>query len=699
MTARTGGDLRCTVAAGVSGGLAGGPGPQEDRPVSPAENLGTPGHELEQLRHFEGLLSDLCCPATPDPEAAEGEIAGLLQRICVFFEADHCGLFESFPGAPEIQAVTLHHGRGLKRQPLEVLATRHPWAYRLLVEQGDPVAFPRLDALPPEAAVDRASWEQRGVRAALILPLAVGGRATHAIGLWCTRGEREWPSDCVRRFRVLGEILGTRLLHRHQHGALLRSRHELTEAQRLAHLGSWEWDLVGGRLRGSEEFWRIFGIPPQDSGAFREDLLDRVHPDDRQAVERATNESMSRPGLPYSLEHRISRPDGTERVVDARGMVTFDENQRAVRMIGTIQDVTERKRAEEQREEALDELRRLKERLEAENVYLRQEVASASGFSGIVGRSDAIRYVMYRIRQVAGTEATVLLTGETGTGKGIFARALHQASGRRDKPFINVNCAGLPSNLIESELFGREKGAFTGASARQIGRFELADGGTIFLDEIGELPLELQAKLLKAIEDGEFERLGSPHPVRVDVRVIASSNRDLEEETRKGRFRKDLFYRLKVFPITIPPLRQRREDIPLLVAFYVDKFCKKHGKRIDRISADTMEDLQGYAWPGNVRELVNMVERAVIVADAPVLRFPERLDAVASDEGGGPGGLEERQELRDLSRMNREHILKALADTGWRVEGRHGAARLLGVHPSTLRARMRRLAIRRPQIA
>jgi formate hydrogenlyase transcriptional activator len=304
---------------------------------------------------------------------------------------------------------------------------------------------------------------------------------------------------------------------------------------------------------------------------------------------------------------------------------------------------------------------------------------------------------MYRIHKVAPTGTTVLLTGETGTGKGIFARLIHRLSDRRDKPFVNVNCAGLPTNLIESELFGREKGAFTGSTARQIGRFELANGGTIFLDEIGELHLELQAKLLKVIEDREFERLGSPHPVKVDVRVIASTNRNLEEEIKRGKFRQDLYYRLSVFPVTIPPLRHRKEDIQLLVRAYVKRFRKAYQKDIKSISKKTMEFLENYAWPGNVRELINVIERAVIVSDGPELRLAEKTDAVPVESV-----REERptlaalRETKSLAEAEREHILRTLQETGWRIEGQRGAAQLLHIHPNTLRARMKKLGVKRP---
>ena len=338
---------------------------------------------------------------------------------------------------------------------------------------------------------------------------------------------------------------------------------------------------------------------------------------------------------------------------------------------------------------ALRENEKLKEQWEPKEKPLREEVKSPNQFRKIIGVSDLLKYVLFMVRQVADAKTTVLLMGETGTGKGLLAHALHEMSGRRNKPLVKVNCAGLPPNLIESELFGREKGAFTGSTARQIGRFELANGGTIFLDEIGELPLELQAKLLKVLDDEEFERLGNPHTIKVDVRIIASTNKNLEEEIEKGRFRKDLFYRLNVFSITIPPLRERKQDIPLLVKFYLEKFARIHGKGTQQVSENRMKALENYSWPGNVRELINTIERAVIMSDGAELRLEEQLDAMLFDyaEKQVPGGVVETE---------REHILATIQEMGWRIEGRNGAAQFLGMNPSTLRYRMKKLGIMRP---
>ena len=354
------------------------------------------------------------------------------------------------------------------------------------------------------------------------------------------------------------------------------------------------------------------------------------------------------------------------------------------------QEIGERRRAEGSLQGAYAEVKRLKDRLQAENIYLQQEVAQEYNFGEIIGQSSALLQVILRVEQVAPMHATVLLRGEPGTGKGVVARAIHNVSDRKDRPMITVNLAALPANLIESELFGWERGEFTGADARQIGRFELADAGTIFLEEIAELPLELQGKLLRLIQDGEIERLGSPRAIKIDVRIIAASSRDLEEEVRAGRFLEDLFFRLKVFPITIPPLRQRKEDIPLLVDHFIAKYHNKIGRRTLAVSSDTLDALKAYQWPGNVRELESVIERALITSRGSELQLLEHPDTF------GPTGQEPgEQEIKALAELEHDHILYVLRKTGWRIEGEHGAAGLLGLNPSTLRARMRKYGIQR----
>ena len=351
-------------------------------------------------------------------------------------------------------------------------------------------------------------------------------------------------------------------------------------------------------------------------------------------------------------------------------------------------EIAKHKQTEKKLRKALKDIEQLKEQVESDYTYLREELKSEHKFEDIIGESDPLKYVLFKIEQVAGTDSSVMLLGETGTGKELIARAIHNMSLRKDRPLVKVDCATLPSNLIESELFGREKGAYTGSQERQIGRFEFADGSTIFLDEIGELPLELQVKLLRVIQDGEFERLGSNRPIKVDVRIIAATNRNLENEIKNGHFRKDLWYRLNVFPITLPPLRQRVDDIPLLVHEFVKRFSKKIGRDITKIPDTSMEALQKYPWPGNIRELQNVIERAVINTQGKSLNLVDKLDR--SVEMDSP-----ENQSRSLHDIERESILKALKDTDWKIEGQNGAADILGLNPSTLRGKMRKFGIRR----
>ncbi len=325
--------------------------------------------------------------------------------------------------------------------------------------------------------------------------------------------------------------------------------------------------------------------------------------------------------------------------------------------------------------------------MEAERAYLQEEIKLEYNHENIIGQSDGIRYVLYKVEQIAGSDTIVLVLGETGTGKELVARAIHSLSLRKDRALVKVNCAALPSNLIESELFGHEKGAFTGSHARHLGRFEVANGTTLFLDEIGELPFELQAKLLRVLQDGEFERLGSSRTIKVDVRIITATNRNLEEEVRKGNFREDLWYRLNVFPITMPPLRDRKDDIPLLTDFYVRKIARRMGKTIQVIPENVMNALQTYHWPGNIRELENVLERAVINSSGPKLRLVDELRK--------PPFKDSDISQKTLEAVERDYIIRVLEQTQWKVSGENSAAEILGLNRSTLRARMRKLEIRK----
>ena len=344
----------------------------------------------------------------------------------------------------------------------------------------------------------------------------------------------------------------------------------------------------------------------------------------------------------------------------------------------------ERKRMEGQLRERLLEIEELKQRLERENIYLQEEIRLLVEHTDIVGQSLGINKVLSEVEQVAGTDSTVLILGETGTGKELLARAIHHLSSRKDRPLVTVNCASLPPTLIESELFGREKGAYTGALTRMAGRFEAADGATLFLDEIGELPQEVQSKLLRVLEEGRFERLGSTRTLQVNLRIIAATNRNLAQDVNEGRFRKDLYYRLNVFPIEIPSLRERPDDIPLLVWAFVRQFEKKMGKRVDSISRKNMEALQHHSWPGNVRELRNVIEHAMILSSGRNLNFPPPKSRLPEAPG-----------TRNLQDLERRHILDVLEKSGWRLTGEGGASEILGLKRTTLQSRMKKLGIKR----
>ena len=360
-------------------------------------------------------------------------------------------------------------------------------------------------------------------------------------------------------------------------------------------------------------------------------------------------------------------------------------------ILGMVMDITDRKQAEIKLQNAYAEIKKLKNELEAEQTYLRDEIKQSHNYENIIGESEAMSYVMYKIQQIAPTDTAVLILGESGTGKELVARAIHHESKRNKRPLVKVDCATLPDHLIESELFGHKKGAFTHAIEEREGRFALADGATIFLDEIGELPLHLQQKLLRVLQDGEYEQLGSSRVRHTDARVIAATNRNLTKDVEQGRFRKDLFYRLNVFQITLPPLKKRSTDIPLLANFILEKLTKRHGKKISTIPEEVMNEFMSYAWPGNVRELENVIERAVIETPGRQLKLNTSLISFDSL----PQPLKSRQ-MKSLSEMEKEYILMALKKTFWKISGKGGAADLLGLNPSTLRGRMLKHNIRRP---
>ena len=470
---------------------------------------------------------------------------------------------------------------------------------------------------------------------------------------------------------------------------LRQQQRVLAQAQRIAHVGSWELDYARQRCTASDEAFRIHGLDADPGEVAHETFLDLVHPDEREAVEAAVIRTEQDPTGGYEMQYRLVRPDGAERFVHVRGEVICDDAGRPVRMVGITHDITEQKRAELKLRNALKEVAHLRDRLRAENIYLQEEIKSSYDFEEIVGQSEPLRLTLSKIEHVAETDANVLLLGETGTGTELFARAIHDRSFRKGRPLVKVNCAALPSSLIESELFGHVKGAFTGAISDKVGRFQLADGGTLFLDEIGELDPDMQIKLLRVLQEGEFERIGSGETIKVDARVIAATNRDLHASMARGSFRPDLYYRLAVFPIELPPLRLRRNDIPLLVWHFIEAKRARLGKTIESIPRSAMNALTKYDWPGNVRELENVIERAMILSPGPSLLLEESF----AKAGWSRPPASTSHNLEDIDRA---HIISVLEDRNWKIKGEGNAADRLGLKPSTLRYRMRKLGIHRP---
>ncbi len=524
-----------------------------------------------------------------------------------------------------------------------------------------------------------------GIESYLGVPLS-DARGRH-LGHLAVFDERPMPPEPRKLFtfrifaaRAAAELERSRfekqLLEREeQYRELYEEYHDLYDE---APIGYVKEDLQSRFIAANRAALRILGVKPEEVGGM---VGMSLVPDTPQAQRRVKEAfaSVGRGTDTSGVLLELRRKDDG-RPVWVQWWSRPEPNGQYTRTM--IVDVTERVLAEQE-----------KARLQQQNLYLQEEIKAAHNFEEIVGRSQALTEVLDNVRRVAATDATVLITGETGTGKELIARAVHSSSRRKDKPLIKINCAALPAGLVESELFGHEKGAFTGALARRVGRFELAHGGTIFLDEVGELPADAQAKLLRVLQEREFDRVGGTAPIKVDVRVLAATNRDLLRAVREKAFREDLYYRLSVFPLQLPPLRDRKEDIPALALFLVNKFAARIGKRIDCVDGETMRRLLAYPWPGNVRELENVLERAVILASGPALEIgtdvlPVNVASPACEDQA-PG------QLATLEANEREHILSALRQTGWVVEGSRGAAKILGLHPNTLRSRMKKLGIRR----
>lgn len=596
-------------------------------------------------------------------------------------QADRIGLVSASADSPVGKVVSAWYSEGVPQVPKETnLVAQCPWAYEVMVRKKQVHSIPRLSDFPPEGHVDRAFHEAIGTKTILSVPLTMDGKVRHALVLHATRAERVWPGEFIPMVRMLGDVFVSAMLRIESEIALRTMLERLDLAADSAHVGLWEYFPESAHFWVTDKVREHFGFPP-DLHVSRDAVLQRIHPDDRDKVITALKELIGGPGE-VSEEYRLQGPGDRIRWMFSRGRVVGFGEQDQSRPMGVTMDITARKEMELQLRAKVEEVERLKRQVEQENEYLRYEAAVQDNQAEVLGSCEKMRAVMRQVQQVARTDSTVLLTGETGTGKGLIAQTIHRLSDRCKRPMVQVNCATLPGALVESELFGREKGAFTGALSRQKGRFEIADGSTLFLDEIAEMSLETQAKLLRVLQEGEFERLGSSQTIKVDVRLIAATNRDLEQEVQSGRFRRDLYYRLNVFPIYVPPLRERQEDIPRLVWEFVGEFGERMGKKMRRISTRDMNALQSYHWPGNIRELRNVIEHSLIVSQSDTLEVQRLASCTPSAD-----------EPRSLEDVERDYIQFILKTTKGRIKGANGAASILKMNPSTLYSRMRKLGI------
>jgi len=623
--------------------------------------------ELQERLRFETLVADLSLRfVNVAADRVDREIEDAQRAICECLGLEHSSLWQTSAQNPDELVLThLYRDPELPPPPKRMAAREFfPWMQAKLMA-GEIVSVPNTAEAPPEAARDKESWQHFGMKSTLSFPLSVGGGAVFGVVSFDAAKEvRACSEPLLKRLQLLAQVFANALERKRTEKMLRDSEARLSLAAASANAGLWTLDPETGHIWATEKTYELFGFSPNEELNI-DAILARVHPEDREMVRQAIQEAM-RSGLDTAVEYRIQRLDGSVRWVASRGRRQAGSDSEPDRLMGVSTDITESKQVEL--------------RLQAESEYLKDEIEVEGRFADIVGQSVSLKKVFQQIEQVSPTDSIVLIMGETGTGKELVARAIHNSSRRKDRVMVKVDCSSLPSSLIDSELFGREKGAYTGALTKQVGRFELANGSTLFLDEIGELPLELQAKLLRVVQEGQFERLGSPKTVSIDVRVIAATNRDLAQRVKEGLFRQDLYFRLNVFPIHVPPLRERQEDIPLLTWRFVRELERKMDKKIESIPRKTMELLQRYPWPGNVRELRNTIEQSLIVTAGSQLnlQLPAPTEATL---------------LSTLKGTEQRHILAVLEQTGWRVKGSGGAAELLGIKPTTLYTMMQRLDI------
>ncbi len=683
---------------------------------------------------FERMLSIVSAKFVDlPPYQVDEEIQVWLLKIAEFLQLDRIAVTQ-FAGEGNKFLVTHSYGYHSDADILKIeLDDELPW-YAKKLRNDETVIVNRFNDLPKAAREERQHAKSEEIGAHLAFPLYVGGSIVGSLS-FSTKAEFTWPNIMIRQLKLLAEIFGN-ALHRKQ--VQIKVEELLRFEQIVSEISAVFINIpvkeVDGKITyGLERIGKFFNVDRCSLYQYsnQQDDFRISHTWTQKGVDPApvsltsemlpwVNEKWKRgesvaidnaDDLPaeatkdrqslinMNVKSHFSFPlTAGESMVGALAMVRLHRHRiwqkeffQRIKILGRIfTNALMRRQAELDLLDAFSEIKRLKEQIEADYTYLREEIKLEHNFDEIIGQSDPLKYVLFKVEQVAATDTSVLIQGETGTGKELFARAIHNASLRSHRPLVKINCATLPANLIESELFGYEKGAFSGANTKQIGRFGLSNGGTIFLDEIGELPLDLQPKLLRVLQEGEFERLGNPRTIKVDVRIIAATNRDLEAEVRKNRFRQDLWYRLNVFPITAPPLRNRADDIPLLVEWFVNIFAKKLGRTIKTIPQASMNQLIHYNWPGNIRELKNLLERAVLNTTGSTLQLTDKLEI---DDPTLPVD----KPIKSLKQMERDYIIQVLEKYSWKIEGKKGAAEILDINPGTLRSRMKKLGITRPQ--
>lgn len=686
---------------------------------------------------FETLIERISSQLADITWETDAVVDLILTQLGSFLGADRIGYLEVDTDKGTLMPTTRWFAEGVDTDELgrdANVSGLFRWLTARIVA-GECVAIDDLDQFPDSASNERSYCEKLGIQSFAMVPAELAGKVVAALAIDSIRQPRDWDKALIERLKLVAEIVAGSI----RRVSLQRSMAEL----RSFELAAFQLSTKFVNLRAEQidaEIEEGLGIVAKALGV---PLVSMLEPEGRNDF-RVTHEWAQQNGVRFKGVTVLGRfpwlaaklvqgkslaitelsdfPPEAEAEIAAMRQVGFqavlwvpfkargklagylcidsrdsrswsDDLVARLKLLGEVfGEAAARRDAEHELQESYRQIQKLKKQLKDENVYLRREFKLDFHHGSIVGNSEQLRLALRKVEQVAETDTTVLITGETGTGKELLARAIHNLSPRRDNLMVTVNCAALPSSLVEAELFGREKGAYTGALTREAGRFEVANGSTILLDEIGELPLELQAKLLRVLETGEFQRLGSSKTQKVDVRVLASTNRDLAAAVREKEFREDLFFRLNVFQIEVPPLRERTDDIPKLVWSFVQEFSKSMGKKnIESIPERAMDALRAYSWPGNIRELRNVVERAMIVSGGPTLEI--ELAGIATN---APGATASSKRLVDVER---DHILAVVEAAGWRIRGSGGAAEILGLKPTTLEARMKKLGLKRPDTA